>query len=48
MLQPLTSLQLREDFRCELEYVVRLNGIDYVWIYRVLDTCSDDAPAETQ
>lgn len=43
-----SALQLREDFRRELEYVVRLNGIDYVWIYRVLDTRADDAPAETQ
>ena len=45
---PASALQLREDLHRELEHVVRLNGIDYVWIYRVLDTRTDDVPVETQ
>ena len=35
---PPSALQLREDFHRELEYVVQLNGVDFVWIYRVLNT----------
>lgn len=34
---PHAELQFDEDLPCQLEHVVRLNGIDYVWIYRVLD-----------
>lgn len=41
-------LQLHTDFRRELEHVVRLNGIDYVWIYRVLKTHSNNIPVETR
>lgn len=32
---PADSLQLTDDLPRQLEHVVRLNGIDYVWIYRV-------------
>lgn len=32
---PADSLQLTDDLPHQLEHVVRLNGIDYVWIYRV-------------
>ena len=32
---PTDSLQLTDDLPRQLENVVRLNGIDYVWIYRV-------------
>ena len=35
---PSNVLQFRSDLHRELERVVRLNGIDYVWIYRVLNT----------
>ncbi len=45
---PPSALQLREDFHRELEYVVRLNRVDFVWIYRVLDTRQNAVPAETQ
>lgn len=34
----LSSGQHEEEGPRELEHVVRLNGIDYVWIYRVLDS----------
>lgn len=44
---PSTVLQFRSDLHRELEHVVQLNGIDYVWIYRVLNTRTDDVPAET-
>lgn len=44
---PPSVLQRHRDFHREREHVVRLNGIDYVWIYRVLDTRADDVPAET-
>ena len=33
---PTGSLQLAEEWTRELEHVVSFNGIDYVWIYRVL------------
>ena len=45
---PSSALQLQRDIPRELEHVVRLNGIDYVWIYRVLNTYRDDAPPTTQ
>ena len=32
------SLQLLYALPRELEHVVKLNGVDYVWIYRVLNT----------
>jgi len=32
----------------EPEHVVRLNGIDYVWIYRVTQPTSEDPPAMTE
>lgn len=35
---PSTALQLRNTLPRELEHVVKLNGVDYVWIYRVLKT----------
>lgn len=35
---PAAVLQLQNTFARELECVVRLNGVDYVWIYRVLNT----------
>ena len=46
--RPPSALQLLKDLHRELEYVVRLNGIDYVWIYRVFDTRANAVPAETQ
>ncbi len=45
---PPSALQLHKDFHRELEYVVRLNGVDFVWIYRVLDKRQNAVPAETQ
>lgn len=45
---PSFLLQLDRDIPRELERVVRLNGIDYVWIYRMLDTRAEDVPAKTQ
>lgn len=45
---PASVLQLRGGLQRQLEHVVQLNGVDYVWIYRVLDTRADDAPAETE
>ncbi|MDE0018639.1 MAG: glycosyltransferase family 39 protein [Candidatus Poribacteria bacterium] len=45
---PSNVLQLRNALARELEHVVQLNGIDYVWIYRVLDTRANAVPAETQ
>lgn len=44
---PPSVLQFRRTLPRELEHVVRLNGVDYVWIYRVLNTHDTDAPAET-
>lgn len=35
---PISALQHDEDIPRALEAVVRLNGVDYVWIYRVLET----------
>ena len=46
--KPSSVLQPRSDLHRELEHVVRLNGIDYVWIYRVLDTRGKNVPAVTQ
>ena len=34
----LSSVQHEKEIPRELEHVVRLNGIDYVWIYRVIDS----------
>ena len=34
----LSSVQHEKEIPRELEHVVRLNGIDYVWIYRVLNS----------
>lgn len=45
---PSSALQLQRDIPRELEHVVRLNGIDYVWIYRALNTYPDDAPPSIQ
>ena len=45
---PSSVLQFRGGLQRQLEHVVRLNGVDYVWIYQVLDTRTDDAPAEAQ
>ena len=35
---PPVALQFRNTLPRELEHVVKLNGVDYVWIYRVLKT----------
>ena len=44
---PPSVLLRRSDLHRELEHVVRLNGVDYVWIYRVRNTRADEIPAET-
>ncbi len=40
---PATTLQLRNVLTRELEHVVQLDGVDYVWIYRVLTSHTNSA-----
>ena len=40
---PATTLQLRNVLPRELEHVVQLNGVDYVWIYRGLTSRTNSA-----
>lgn len=43
---PSSVLQLSSDLNRELEHVVQLNGVDYVWIYSVFDKRSNAVPME--
>ena len=43
---PAANLQMQNTLPRELEHVVKLNGVDYVWIYRVLKT--DEAKTNNQ
>ncbi len=45
---PATALQLRNTSPRELEHIVQLNGVDYVWIYRVLNPHKHTAPTNKQ
>lgn len=45
---PPGMLQFRNPLHRELEHVVKLNGVDYVWIYRVLNPRANSTPAIAQ
>ncbi|MYF97604.1 hypothetical protein F4212_00505, partial [Candidatus Poribacteria bacterium] len=45
---PSTVLQFQSPFQRELEHIVRLNNVDCVWIYRVLNTRTNDPPSTIQ